>query len=171
LSEVFGQNLPVRALQVGDLLGNPPDWTSPERWVVLIDEIDKTPRDTPNDLLEEFERMSFVIPELGVKVVPPEGARRPVVIVTSNSERSLPDAFLRRCAFHHITFPSDADLRRIIERRLGAEIMQGCCQINLHRAAGTRSRMRIHAAATAFRHSLAASARKIRSVDRETRWR
>jgi MoxR-like ATPase len=130
LSEVFGANLPARALQVGDLLGNPPDWTEPERWVVLIDEIDKAPRDTPNDLLEEFERMSFAVPELGVKVVPPEEARRPVVIVTCNSEKSLPDAFLRRCAFHNIAFPTDADLRRIIERRLGEEIMRDSSRLD-----------------------------------------
>jgi len=122
LSEVFGGDLPARDLQVGDLLNNPPDWTKPERYVVLIDEIDKAPRDTPNDLLEEFERMNFAIPELGVKVQPPKEAPRPVVIVTSNSEKSLPDAFLRRCAFHNIAFPTDKELRQIIERRLGIEI-------------------------------------------------
>jgi MoxR-like ATPase len=74
--------------------------------------------------------MSFAIPELGVKVVPPEAAPRPVVIVTSNSEKSLPDVFLRRCAFHHIAFPDNDTLRRIIERRLGAEIVQDASRLN-----------------------------------------
>ncbi|MBV9481758.1 MAG: MoxR family ATPase [Acidobacteria bacterium] len=103
------------------LLPNAPEWTGPERWVVLIDEIDKAPRDTPNDLLEEFEKLAFAMPELGLRVAPSSGdaAIRPVVIVTSNSEKSLPHAFLRRCAYHHIPFPSDSELRTIIAERLG----------------------------------------------------
>jgi MoxR-like ATPase len=131
LSEVFGSNLPARPLQVRDLLGDPPiPWTGPQRWVVLIDEIDKAPRDTPNDLLEEFERMSFAIPELGVKVRHPDVAHRPVVIVTSNSEKILPDVFLRRCVFHHISFPDNDALRQIIERRLGGNIMLDQLRLN-----------------------------------------
>jgi MoxR-like ATPase len=117
LDEVFGadrQPIPT----VSDLLRDKAASPAAQRWVVLIDEIDKAPRDTPNDLLEEFERMGFAIPELGVRVTPPAGAPRPVVIVTSNSEKSLPDAFLRRCAFHHIEFPSETELRKIIATRL-----------------------------------------------------
>jgi MoxR-like ATPase len=123
LDEVFGAQRERRVPIVRDLLPEVTDWKAPERWVVLVDEIDKAPRDTPNDLLEEFERMAFAIPELDLRVVPPKGAPRPFVVVTSNSEKSLPDAFLRRCAFHHITFPEEAELRRIIASRLGALTM------------------------------------------------
>lgn len=124
LREVFGERQRRNTLPtLRALLPAAQSWTGPERCVVLIDEIDKAPRDTPNDLLEEFEHMSFAIPELGIKVVPPTGAPRPVVIVTSNSEKSLPDAFLRRCAFHHIEFPSREELRKIIEQRLGAVVI------------------------------------------------
>jgi MoxR-like ATPase len=107
-----------------DLLPEAKDWAGPERWVVLIDEIDKAPRDTPNDLLEEFEKFAFAIPELNLKIVPPPGSPRPVVVVTSNSERGLPDAFLRRCAYHHIRFPDGPTLRRIVEVRLADVIIR-----------------------------------------------
>jgi MoxR-like ATPase len=121
LGEVTGENQ-RRPLTARDLLRGaaPPDWHGPTRWVVLIDEIDKAPRDTPNDLLEELEQMSFGIPELGLRVRPMSTkAPRPVVVITSNSEKSLPEPFLRRCAYHHIAFPSDQELRRIIASRLG----------------------------------------------------
>lgn len=120
LDEVFGPKRPPGYPTTALLLPRAKTWTKPERWVVLIDEIDKAPRDAPNDLLEEFERLSFAIPELGLRVTPPDGAPRPVVFITSNSEKSLPEAFLRRCAFHHITFPDETTLRRIIESRLGS---------------------------------------------------
>ena len=81
------------------------DWSLPT--VVLIDEIDKAPRDLPNDLLTELERMQFDIPELGVRVKLPPGAQPPVVIITSNVERALPEPFLRRCVYHHIAWPED----------------------------------------------------------------
>lgn len=78
----------------------------PRRSVVLIDEIDKAPRDFVNDLLDELENMRFRIPELGNVQTPPlPPALRPVVIITSNSERQLPDAFLRRCLYFNIPFP------------------------------------------------------------------
>jgi MoxR-like ATPase len=118
LDEVFGREREKRAPRVSDLLPEVKNWQAPERWVVLIDEIDKAPRDTPNDLLEEFDRMAFAIPELDLRVVPPTGAPRPIVIVTSNSEKSLPDAFLRRCAYHHIAFPDETELRKIVASRL-----------------------------------------------------
>ncbi|UVO51130.1 MoxR family ATPase [Sphingomonas sp. SUN019] len=89
---------------------------APEHCVVLIDELDKAPRDTPNDLLAEIETMRFAIPELGVMV--PAGSRRPIVILTSNSERSLPEPFLRRCAYFDIPFPREAELARIVSDTL-----------------------------------------------------
>jgi MoxR-like ATPase len=92
---------------------------APRRSVVLIDEIDKAPRDVPNDILVETERMAFGIPELSgsgralvhVALTPEEARWRPIVIFTSNSEKALPDPFLRRCVYHHLGFPPfDADL-------------------------------------------------------------
>jgi MoxR-like ATPase len=120
LDDVFGAARPRRVPVVGDLLPEARDWTGPTRYVVLIDEIDKAPRDMPNDLLEEFDRMAFAIPEADLRVKPQKDAKRPIVIVTSNSEKSLPDAFLRRCAFHHIAFPEDdLELTAIVRSRLG----------------------------------------------------
>ncbi len=93
--------------------------TMPTRSVVLIDEIDKAPRDVPNDLLREFETMQFEIPELeGETLVRGNPALKPIVIITSNAERSLPDAFLRRCCFYHMEFPAPETLREIINARL-----------------------------------------------------
>lgn len=91
---------------------------TPEHCVVLIDELDKAPRDTPNDLLAEIETMRFAIPELGLMV--PAGSRRPIVILTSNSERSLPEPFLRRCAYFDIPFPREAELARIVSDTVGS---------------------------------------------------
>jgi MoxR-like ATPase len=122
LDDVFGSQRPKGPPRMALLLPHAESWTKPERWVVLIDEIDKASRDAPNDLLEEFERLSFTIPELGLRVSAPDGAPRPVVFITSNGEKSLPDAFLRRCAFHHIDFPDEEMLWRIIESRLGGYV-------------------------------------------------
>jgi MoxR-like ATPase len=91
---------------------------SRQRRVVLIDEVDKAPRDFPNDLLHELERMSFSVPELKLDR-PFTAAARPIVVITSNSERQLPLPFLRRCVFHHIEFPDHDRLCQIIEQRLG----------------------------------------------------
>jgi len=86
-------------------------FAAPERQVLLIDEIDKADLEFPNDLLHELDRMRFRITETNREIV---AQKRPVVIITSNNEKDLPDAFLRRCVFHFIEFP-DADLmRRII---------------------------------------------------------
>jgi MoxR-like ATPase len=84
--------------------------------VVLIDEIDKAPRDFPNDLLDELDRMEFRVPELSLTF---SAAERPIVLVTSNSERQLPDPFLRRCIFHRLDFPSGDRLQAILRERLG----------------------------------------------------
>lgn len=80
-----------------------------QRSIVLIDEIDKAPRDFPNDLLNQIEQMYFSVPELGTgnKKIMADEQMRPIVVITSNSEKSLPDAFLRRCIFYNISFPED----------------------------------------------------------------
>jgi MoxR-like ATPase len=88
---------------------------SEARRLVLIDEIDKAPRDFPNDLLDELDRMEFRLPETGEIF---RAKHRPVVIITSNSERQLPDPFLRRCAFHRIEFPDEKRLLAILRERL-----------------------------------------------------
>jgi MoxR-like ATPase len=89
----------------------------PTRSIVLIDEIDKAPRDLPNDVLNEIEEMSFTVKETR-RTFTADVSHRPILVLTSNSEKNLPDAFLRRCVFYHIPFPDDKGLRRIIERRL-----------------------------------------------------
>lgn len=85
-----------------------------QRAVVLIDEIDKAPRDFPNDLLFELERFQFSVKESG-QSYRAQSEYRPIVIMTSNSEKGLPDAFLRRCVYCHIPFPDRYDLERIVE--------------------------------------------------------
>lgn len=92
------------------------------RSVVLIDEIDKAPRDFPNDVLGEIEGMYFRIPELSNEKIEAEGKRTPVLIITSNSEKHLPDAFLRRCTYYHIPFPDEDRLKEIVTERLGDAI-------------------------------------------------
>lgn len=78
-------------------------FVSPEQVVLLIDEIDKADLEFPNDLLNELEEMSFYIPETNESIT---ANRRPIVVITSNAEKELPDAFLRRCIFHYIEFPN-----------------------------------------------------------------
>ncbi len=87
-------------------------FASPERVVLVIDEVDKADLEFPNDLLWELDRMSFHIPETGETV---SAAHRPVVIVTSNAEKELPDAFLRRCVFHYIAFPEPVQMAAIVK--------------------------------------------------------
>lgn len=84
--------------------------------VVLIDEIDKAPRDFPNDILAEIEDLTFKAPEIGIDLPAPQ--LRPAVVITSNSERDLPDAFLRRCVYYDIPFPERKDLLDILAARL-----------------------------------------------------
>lgn len=85
---------------------------SEEQLVLLIDEIDKADVEFPNDLLNELDEMSFHIPELDEEVV---AKHRPIVVITSNSEKELPDAFLRRCIFHYIEFPDEEMMERIVK--------------------------------------------------------
>ena len=87
-------------------------FTSDERCVLLIDEIDKADIEFPNDLLHELDRMAFYVYETGETI---SAKQRPVVIITSNNEKELPDAFLRRCFFHYIEFPDEATMRQIID--------------------------------------------------------
>lgn len=92
----------------------------PTRSLVLIDEIDKAPRDLPNDILNEIEKMSFSVRETG-RSFSADQAFRPVILLTSNSEKNLPDAFLRRCVFYHISFPDEKRLGQILQKRFGKE--------------------------------------------------
>ena len=83
-----------------------------EKVVLLIDEIDKADIEFPNDLLVELDKMEFHVYETGERVL---AKQRPIVIITSNNEKELPDAFLRRCFFHYINFPSKDTMRAIID--------------------------------------------------------
>jgi len=87
-------------------------FTATERWVLLIDEIDKADIEFPNDLLQELDRMEFFVYETGETV---KATTRPIVLITSNNEKELPDAFLRRCFFHFIKFPDAETMRRIVD--------------------------------------------------------
>ena len=87
-------------------------FAAPERPVLLIDEIDKADIEFPNDLLLELDRMEFFVYETGETV---RAAVRPIVVITSNNEKELPDAFLRRCFFHYIRFPDTETMRAIVE--------------------------------------------------------
>ncbi|MEM9843836.1 MAG: MoxR family ATPase [Pseudomonadota bacterium] len=83
-----------------------------QKVVLLIDEIDKADIEFPNDLLQELDRMDFHVYETGQTV---KARHRPIVIITSNNEKELPDAFLRRCFFHYIRFPDPETMKRIVE--------------------------------------------------------
>ncbi|MDT0574965.1 MoxR family ATPase [Croceicoccus sp. F390] len=103
-------------------------FTAPELPVLLIDEIDKADIEFPNDLLQELDRMSFDVYETGERVT---AAERPIVVITSNNEKELPDAFLRRCFFHYIKFPDRDTMEAIIkvhfpgiQKRLVAKAME-----------------------------------------------
>jgi MoxR-like ATPase len=87
-------------------------FTAPNRPVLLIDEIDKADIEFPNDLLQELDRMEFYVHETDETI---RAEVRPIVIITSNNEKELPDAFLRRCFFHYIRFPDDQTMKSIVE--------------------------------------------------------
>jgi MoxR-like ATPase len=87
-------------------------FTTAEQVILLIDEIDKADIEFPNDLLNEIDEMSFYIPETEESVV---AKHRPIVVITSNAEKELPDAFLRRCIFHYIEFPDTALMEDIVK--------------------------------------------------------
>ncbi len=87
-------------------------FSAPKRQVLLIDEVDKADLEFPNDILRELDEMRFTVMETGDEVAAKE---RPLVIITSNNEKELPDAFLRRCVFHFIEFPEPDMMRKIVE--------------------------------------------------------
>jgi MoxR-like ATPase len=87
-------------------------FTAEERPLLLIDEIDKADIEFPNDLLQELDRMEFHVYETGETI---KAAKRPIIVITSNNEKELPDAFLRRCFFHYIRFPDADTMREIVE--------------------------------------------------------
>jgi MoxR-like ATPase len=87
-------------------------FTQPQRSVLLIDEIDKADIEFPNDLLQELDRMEFFVYETGETI---SAINRPIVIITSNNEKELPDAFLRRCFFHYIKFPDPETMQAIVD--------------------------------------------------------
>lgn len=115
------QLLPSQA-ELHKLLRSP----EPRQAVVIIDEIDKAPRDFPNDLLDELNSLSFRIPELrGMQTPQLEVALKPIVLITTNGERPLPDAFLRRCAYVHMSYPTGSELDDILLSRLGGVFDEG----------------------------------------------
>jgi MoxR-like ATPase len=87
-------------------------FTSPVRPVLLIDEIDKADIEFPNDLLLEIDRMQFHVYETGETI---RAKQRPIIMITSNNEKELPDAFLRRCFFHYIKFPDATTMKQIVD--------------------------------------------------------
>ncbi len=99
----------------------PPDFVHPgkRRSIVLIDEVDKAPRDFPNDILNELELLYFRVPELSNVKIAANPKLQPIVVITSNSEKDLPDAFLRRCVYYNIPFPQKERLADIVTNRLG----------------------------------------------------
>lgn len=110
-----GQLGDPRVHEIGNYIRRGKLWdafTSPELPVLLIDEIDKADIEFPNDLLQELDRMSFDVYETGERV---SAAERPIVVITSNNEKELPDAFLRRCFFHYIRFPDRETMQAILD--------------------------------------------------------
>ena len=108
-------------------------FTAAQRPVLLIDEIDKADIEFPNDLLQELDRMEFFVYETRETV---KATQRPIVIITSNNEKELPDAFLRRCFFHYISFPDEAEMKKIVavhypnlKQQLLSEAMQSFFQL------------------------------------------
>lgn len=104
-----------RVRDVGNYIRKGKLWTAFEadqKVVLLIDEIDKADIEFPNDLLQELDKMAFYVYETGETV---SARNRPVVIITSNNEKELPDAFLRRCFFHYIAFPDQDTMRQIVK--------------------------------------------------------
>lgn len=104
-----------RVRDVGNYIRKGKLWTAFEadqKVVLLIDEIDKADIEFPNDLLQELDKMTFHVYETGETVA---AKNRPVVIITSNNEKELPDAFLRRCFFHYISFPDQDTMRQIVK--------------------------------------------------------
>jgi len=108
--------------------------------VLLIDEIDKAPRDFPNDLLYELDKMEFQVKETG-KIIRSPRELRPIVVITSNSERRLPEPFLRRCVYHHIRFEDGLVRKAVVARRDEfAALSEGFLKLSLERFLALRQR-------------------------------
>jgi MoxR-like ATPase len=108
--------------------------------VLLIDEIDKAPRDFPNDLLHELDKMEFKVKETG-EVIQAKRELRPIVIITSNSERKLPEPFLRRCVYHHIRFEDDLVRQAVsVRRNEFTSLSDGFLRLALERFLALRER-------------------------------
>jgi MoxR-like ATPase len=120
MNEIMGESDWTPPLTLGQLFPREFDDEGPVRSVVLLDEIDKAARDAPNDILGEIEDMRFHIRELDIGVAA-STPTWPIVLITSNSERSLPDAFLRRCVFHWIDYPNDERLAKILAAHCGRD--------------------------------------------------
>ena len=118
LGKAILQSRPRKEIQDFLLEGALDGYETATRSVVLIDEIDKAPRDFPNDILYETERLSFEVKETNWNPFEVNNELRPIIIVTSNQERNLPEAFLRRCMFYYIPAPGEDVLRSIVKRRL-----------------------------------------------------
>ncbi|MFY0610172.1 MAG: MoxR family ATPase [Hyphomicrobiaceae bacterium] len=104
-----------RVKDISNYIKRGPLWhafTMDQRPILLIDEIDKADIEFPNDLLQELDRMEFFVYETGETI---KASQRPIVIITSNNEKELPDAFLRRCFFHYIKFPEPDTMSEIVE--------------------------------------------------------
>jgi MoxR-like ATPase len=117
-------------------------FSSPHRVVLLIDEVDKADLEFPNDLLHELDRMRFRIHETNEEIV---AAERPVVVITSNNEKELPDAFLRRCVFHFIDFPEPEFMKRIVavhHPKLAASLVEQTLKVFYEIRGMTRLRKR-----------------------------
>ncbi len=113
-----------------------------QRVVLLIDEVDKADLEFPNDLLHELDRMRFRVSETGDEVV---AKQRPVVVITSNNEKDLPDAFLRRCVFHFIDFPEQELMKRIVgvhHPNADRALVEQCLSVFYELRAMTRLRKR-----------------------------
>ena len=101
------------------------------RTVVLLDEIDKAPRDLPNDVLAALEELRFDVPEIG-KTYEASADNRPIIVMTSNSEKNLPDAFLRRVIYYHISFPDSEALLRIVAAKVEGYAEKDLMQVIAH---------------------------------------
>jgi MoxR-like ATPase len=113
---LYGNDAPSVAKYLTPDIGHP---EKKRRSVVLLDEVDKAPRDFPNDILNELEYLHFSVPEIGSDLITADVEFRPIVVITSNSEKDLPDAFLRRCIYYNVPFPDPKTLKEIVVRRLG----------------------------------------------------
>jgi len=111
----------VQASPLEDLEGVLPrgfEHRGPKQSLVLIDEIDKAPRDFPNDVLNEVEKNYFRLVEFRNRQIKAKKGYEPVLVITSNSEKSLPAPFLRRCIYYHIPLPTESDLQRVLRAKL-----------------------------------------------------